>query len=314
MSKRKGFTLIELLVVIGIIGCLIAILLPVLQGARRRGMVLTCPIAYVGEDGRIHLTDPNGKADLAYDLPASFYIPNDPIFWSPSGRRIGFTLAEWKGLGVPSPCSPAILDPMSGRIAIHNSSPGEFRQWLDEGRYLDEWYAKYGLRNADTGQLIEKRQWPFDSPVHWLSARLPPHMDGAHVARIHKGKVTYIRGDMSLGKTICAWVYTGWDPFEVDPNGEWLAWSSGRGNESSCVMLKRLGSNPSEDPIRLETNLKCVLFCDWTEGGELLVQIWEPGASMLAIMGIDGQIIRRVPSTVSNWRRPYAVWRKYGHQ
>jgi prepilin-type N-terminal cleavage/methylation domain-containing protein len=57
--RSRAFTLVELLVVIAIIMILIAILLPVCIKIRTPALVLVCPIAYVGEDGAVYLTDPN---------------------------------------------------------------------------------------------------------------------------------------------------------------------------------------------------------------------------------------------------------------
>ena len=43
---------------------LISLLLPALQKAKRQAQVMASPVAYVGTDNRLHLTDPTGAMDL----------------------------------------------------------------------------------------------------------------------------------------------------------------------------------------------------------------------------------------------------------
>src|SRR5687768_12016861 len=92
--RRESFSIVEILVVIGIISVLIAILFPVLAKARRSALVLACPIAYVGEDGGLYLTNENGTAELRLSPPGwrvqSRQGLDSPMAWSPSGLTLAF--------------------------------------------------------------------------------------------------------------------------------------------------------------------------------------------------------------------------------
>src|SRR3954463_5239170 len=87
MRRRKAFTLVELLVLMSITAILIAILLPVCIKVRTRALILVCPIAYVGEDEGVYLTDPKGGYSLRISEPGigagGFYLSDGHLSWSP---------------------------------------------------------------------------------------------------------------------------------------------------------------------------------------------------------------------------------------
>ena len=148
MLRRRSFTLAELLVVIAIIAVLIALLLPVLRGIRRRALVLACPIAYIGSDDRVHLTDPEGKYDLVYD---NAYTNSQDVAWSPSGQELAFTTYTWQGN--KGTAYPAVLDPMSGKVIVHSES-GVVREWADNDSLIIYW--PHVVRNAQYIQHASK--------------------------------------------------------------------------------------------------------------------------------------------------------------
>src|SRR5215212_5608698 len=83
-SRPHGFSLVELLVVIGIIGLLIAILLPALSGARENARRVKClaTLRGISQAGELHVLNHNG------------YLPPAGHHWDLVGGQL-----DPKGLG-----------------------------------------------------------------------------------------------------------------------------------------------------------------------------------------------------------------------
>src|SRR6478752_3273108 len=130
LKIRSAFTLVELLVVIAIIAILIAILLPVLSRARRAALVLASPVAYVGAEGAVHLTDPNGVADVGIQgraNSASCPACHTPPTWSPLGQQIAFR----------STAGISIVDPVPNRIRSFPENNLYFISWGDSEHLIE---------------------------------------------------------------------------------------------------------------------------------------------------------------------------------
>ena len=92
MPDRRAFTLVELLVVIGIIGLLLALLLPALSSARRAGVSVTClsNLRQIGAEAAAWAADHRGYLPLDGEatLPDGTGGPNSlPPALNDSGRR-----------------------------------------------------------------------------------------------------------------------------------------------------------------------------------------------------------------------------------
>ena len=321
MRKRKGFTLVELLIVIGIIASLMAILLPVLWKVRRKAMVLACPIAYIGVDRRIHLTDPLGKIDLSYEKAETRF---DTIIWSPSGQKLGFLLHCEADLPT---VHTGILDPMSGQISKYKPSPSTgFWGWADSGSFIESGSSEVHVRDVKTGAVLRRALFRNGDRLVSLTMPAPGNLAvGAYVVSgmlAHNSVVVMLlRKDLSYGKVLLRILpiegIGGGCDARVDPLGEWVAWTGVTKSERR-VGLKRLNESSSILPTVLGKQFSRVQFCDWTEDGNLLVNARKGGEASsdwgLVILDKSGNVMRELATAVRPYRNSGASWRKYGHQ
>jgi len=321
MRKRKGFTLVELLIVIGIIASLMAILLPVLWKVRRKAMVLACPIAYIGVDRRIHLTDPLGKIDLQYEEAKT---RSDIIIWSPSGQKVGFHLH----CEADSPTAHiGILDPMSGQISQYELIPSTgFTGWADSGSFIEAGFSEVHVRDVKTGAVLRRALYRKGDCL--VSPMMPAPGNLAGGAYVASGMLAYsssvvmlLRKDLSYGKVLLRILPGGGissnGDARVDPLGEWVAWT-GYTKSGHRVGLKRLNEPSSILPTVLGEQFSEAWFCDWTEDGNLLVNARKGDGHRsdwgLVILDKSGNVVRELATAVRPYDHSGASWRKYGHQ
>ncbi|HEX2971324.1 MAG TPA: prepilin-type N-terminal cleavage/methylation domain-containing protein [Tepidisphaeraceae bacterium] len=311
MPRRKAFTLVELLAVIAIISVLIALVLPALKSARRRALVLVCPIAYVGVDGFVHLTDPEGKYDL--QLPEAGGRSYFAI-WSPSGQRLAYQ--------VNSPPSIKVVDPASGRILMHaDGLPYAVLNWLDDSRLVAMDMKAIYVLNVDTGCVVntlpkpDRMFGPGDVsllPVQWAPmtfvAAWPVRGPAARV-------VAFLRKDMSLGAMIPG--TDGAAEPRVDPWGEWVAWRDVSHGVPDRIGLRRLKDLASIKSTTFGEPFQHIDICDWSEDGNLLLVMGaekDLEKATLALYDKTGKLVRKIPTAVPPKMFTVASWRKYGHR
>ena len=274
----------------------------------RRWMVARCPIAYVGEDGRIHLTNERGTLDVELEAESgeveeqyvSYFSPRPT--WSPNEKFIAYTRV---GQAPPNrfDATVVVIEPATGRMWQPLASPSQasFGGWVRD----DVINVDGGFVDARTGAFVPKPEWA--DAMSWLS-HVPASGGGGWIIVGTQG-LHFRTEDFRIRMPI-------WSSYgqavgaRVDPSGKWAGWtSSGRDGD---IQIKLIEENVAKQPKNVWPPRVGSVFCDWTAEGNIFANVSERGRWGLVILDREGTVLRRIVTDVRPMAGSGASWRNAG--
>ena len=125
------------------------------------------------------------------------------------------------------------------------------------------------------------------------------------------GAVRFVKADFTPARAV--WVPAQGDlragsdfQVDVDPFGEWVAWTASDGSSVAMTAFKPVKAPASEPPTYLPRETGW--FCAWTDDGNLLMR----NGSGFAVVNKNGELLRQM--TFDDFPFGEVTWRRYGRQ
>ena len=283
----------------------LAALAPKVLEAEHRWMVARCPIAYVGEDGRIHLTNEAGTLDVELDGPA--VVVDDralaqsprPV-WSPSGELIAYTQIE------PVPPDSfetklVMLEPAARRTLQPVISPRpEFGGWVRDEIFI----SGPEFIDARTSAVVPKPEW---ADMHAVSP-VPARGGGGWIAEEPSLGLHFRTEDFRVRMPIWSSYGAIASGARVDRSGTWAGWTGYA--RARGIQIKLIEETVATPPRSIWPTFEGSVFCDWTRDGDVFANVSERGKWGLVILDKRGTLLRRVATDVRPMPETGAAWRR----